>query len=167
MPYKQTKHTDNQPIAKAAMLIRKPVAEVYEAFVNPDITSKFWFSRGTGRLDSGKEVEWFWDPYNINIKIKANELIKNELIAFSFPSPEVLSQVKMIFTPYSDNATFVTITEMGWDADYEKVFEVLVGQTEGWTLVLSSLKALLEQNIRLGVIFDRHIDKETFNTTGQ
>ena len=29
------------PIAKAEMLIRKPVAEVFEAFVNPAITSKF------------------------------------------------------------------------------------------------------------------------------
>ena len=28
-------------IAKAEMLIRKPVAEVFEAFVNPAITSKF------------------------------------------------------------------------------------------------------------------------------
>ncbi len=30
------------------MLIRKPVAEVFEAFVNPDITSKFWFTKGSG-----------------------------------------------------------------------------------------------------------------------
>jgi len=33
---------------KAEMLIRKPVAEVFEAFINPEITSKFWFTRGSG-----------------------------------------------------------------------------------------------------------------------
>jgi uncharacterized protein YndB with AHSA1/START domain len=36
-----------QPVAKAEMLTRKPVAEVFEAFVNPAITSKFWFSKGS------------------------------------------------------------------------------------------------------------------------
>jgi uncharacterized protein YndB with AHSA1/START domain len=29
------------PIAKAEMLIRKPGAEVFEAFVNPEIATKF------------------------------------------------------------------------------------------------------------------------------
>ncbi len=33
------------PSAKAEMLIRKPVAEVFEAFVNPAVTSKFWFTK--------------------------------------------------------------------------------------------------------------------------
>jgi hypothetical protein len=31
------------PITKTGMLVRKPVADVFEAFVNPDITTKFWF----------------------------------------------------------------------------------------------------------------------------
>ena len=42
------------PIAKAEMLIRKPVAEVFEAFVDPEITRKFWFS---GRLEAGKHTD--------------------------------------------------------------------------------------------------------------
>ena len=42
------------PIAKAEMLIRKPVAEVFEAFVDPEITRKFWFS---GRLETGKHTD--------------------------------------------------------------------------------------------------------------
>jgi hypothetical protein len=32
------------PIAKTGMLIRKPVAEVFEIIVNPAVTSKYWFS---------------------------------------------------------------------------------------------------------------------------
>lgn len=35
-----------EPQAKAEMLIRKPVEEVFEAFVDPEITSKFWFTGG-------------------------------------------------------------------------------------------------------------------------
>jgi uncharacterized protein YndB with AHSA1/START domain len=43
-----------QPVAQAEMLIRKPVAEVFEAFGNPVITSKFWFTKESGRLEAGK-----------------------------------------------------------------------------------------------------------------
>jgi len=38
------------------MLIRKPVAEVFEAFTNPKITSKFWFTKGSGKLEAGAKV---------------------------------------------------------------------------------------------------------------
>jgi uncharacterized protein YndB with AHSA1/START domain len=38
------------PIMKTGMLIRKSVSEVFEAFINPDITTKFWFSKSSGRL---------------------------------------------------------------------------------------------------------------------
>ena len=47
------KQNDDRPIAKAEMLIRKPAAEVFEAFVNPAITSKFWFTKGSGRFEEG------------------------------------------------------------------------------------------------------------------
>ena len=44
------------PVAKAEMLIRKPVAEVFEAFVDPEITRRFWFTKSTGRLETGKHT---------------------------------------------------------------------------------------------------------------
>jgi uncharacterized protein YndB with AHSA1/START domain len=42
------------PVAKAEMLIRRPVAEVFEAFVDPEVTRNFWFTRGSSRLEAGK-----------------------------------------------------------------------------------------------------------------
>jgi uncharacterized protein YndB with AHSA1/START domain len=46
-------HLTRTPVAKAEMLIRKPVAEVFEAFIDPAITTKFWFTKGSGRLEPG------------------------------------------------------------------------------------------------------------------
>ena len=46
------------------MLIRKPVKEVFEAIINPEITTKFWFTKSSGRLDENKKVEWVWEMYN-------------------------------------------------------------------------------------------------------
>jgi uncharacterized protein YndB with AHSA1/START domain len=33
--------TTAEPVAKAQLTIRKPVNEVFEAFVNPDVTTQF------------------------------------------------------------------------------------------------------------------------------
>ena len=40
------------PVAKAEMLIRKPVVEVFEAFVNPAVTTRFWFTKSSGRVEA-------------------------------------------------------------------------------------------------------------------
>ena len=53
----------NQPIATAQMLIRRPVRVVFEAFVDPAVTSRFWFSRGSGRLEVGEQVRRDWEMY--------------------------------------------------------------------------------------------------------
>jgi uncharacterized protein YndB with AHSA1/START domain len=39
--------------AEAQMLIRKPVAEVFKAFIDPELTRHFWFTTGSGRLETG------------------------------------------------------------------------------------------------------------------
>jgi hypothetical protein len=36
------------PITKTGMLIRKPVGDVFGAFVNPDITTKFRITKSSG-----------------------------------------------------------------------------------------------------------------------
>lgn len=45
--------TETTPVASSEMLIRKPAADVFEAMVNPVITSNFWFTKGSARLEYG------------------------------------------------------------------------------------------------------------------
>ena len=43
------------------MLIRRTPVEVFEAFVDPAITSKFWFSDGSSVLrEAGQRATWRW-----------------------------------------------------------------------------------------------------------
>ena len=51
------------PVSKTGMLVGKPVAEVFEAFVDPEGTTKFWFTRSSGRLEAGKEICWDSDRF--------------------------------------------------------------------------------------------------------
>ena len=55
---------ENPLLAKAQMLIRRPVEEVFEAFVDPDIITKFWFDNSSGRLENGKSVQWRWELFD-------------------------------------------------------------------------------------------------------
>ena len=69
-----------EPIAKAEMLVRQPVGEVFEAFVNPQITTKFWFTKSSGRLERGKQVTWTWEMYNVSTQATIKEVEKNKRI---------------------------------------------------------------------------------------
>ncbi len=40
------------PSAEASMLIRRPVGEVFRAFVDPEITTRFWFTESSGGLEA-------------------------------------------------------------------------------------------------------------------
>jgi uncharacterized protein YndB with AHSA1/START domain len=66
---------EKQQFAETGMLIRKPVGQVFEAFIDPEITRNFWFSKSTGRLDENDEVLWTWEMYNHSLIPKANLLL--------------------------------------------------------------------------------------------
>ena len=48
----------SEPIATAQMVIRRPAASVFEVFVDPAVTCRFWFTRGSGSLEAAKRVRW-------------------------------------------------------------------------------------------------------------
>ena len=142
--------------AKAEMLIRKPVSEVFEAFINPDITSQFWFTKGSGRLEAGKQVQWDWDMYNISIRVSVKTIEENKKICIEWVSGnEAPTTVEWLFTSLEDNKTFVSITNTGFNGDDDSRIKQAVGSTEGFTLVLAGLKAFLEHGIHLNLVLDR------------
>lgn len=64
--------------AKAEMLIRKPIELVFQAFINPEITTKFWFTKSSGKLEEGKETEWTWEMYNHSIVVNTRTVELNK-----------------------------------------------------------------------------------------
>src|SRR5215212_4223446 len=107
---------EHTPSAKAEMLIRKPVAEVFEAFVNPAITTKFWFTKSSGRLEAGNQLRWDWEMYNASaqVSVKAVEQDRRILIEWSGYGT---TTVELLFTPQADGTTFVSITNEGFSGD--------------------------------------------------
>jgi hypothetical protein len=44
------------------------------AIVNPDITKKFWFVSGSGRLEKGTQVRWQF-PRDASAQVAVRELV--------------------------------------------------------------------------------------------
>jgi uncharacterized protein YndB with AHSA1/START domain len=143
------------PVAKAEMLIRKPVAEVFEAFINPAITSKFWFTKSSGRLEPDKQIQWDWEMYNASVQVHVKAVEQNRRILIEWTGYSGLTTVEWIFRPLTDDTTFVSITEAGFRGDGDEVVKQALDSTGGFTWVLAGLKALLEHNIILNLVADR------------
>ena len=141
--------------AKAEMLIRIPVIEVFEAFVDPAITTQFWFTRSSGRLEAGKQVQWHWEMYGASAEVDVKALEANKRILVEWSAYDQPTRVEWLFTPYGADTTFVSITNSGFSGDEQTVIQQALGSTEGFTLVLAGLKALLEHNVRLNLVADR------------
>jgi uncharacterized protein YndB with AHSA1/START domain len=142
------------PVAEAEMLIRKPVAEVFEAFINPEITTKFWFTKSSGKLEAGKQVTWMWEMYNLSVPVTVKEIEQQKRILIEWGNYDSTTTVEWIFTPYGDDATYVSITNSGFKGDGDTVVQDALDSKGGFTWVLAGLKALLEHNIELHAIAD-------------
>ena len=143
------------PAAQAEMLIRKPVAEVFEAFMNPEITTRFWFTKSSGRLEAGKQVTWTWEMYNASSLVTVKDVEQNKRILIEWSGYGSPTTVEWIFTPYGNDATFVSITNSGFSGDGDELVKQALDSTGGFTWVLAGLKAYLEHNIMLNLIADR------------
>ncbi|MCP3025365.1 SRPBCC family protein [Halobacillus sp. A5] len=146
---------NNVPVVKSEMLIRRPVDEVFEAFINPEITTKFWFTKSSGILEEGKHFRWEWEMYGVFDDLYVEELEQNKLIRIVSSDN---TKTEWIFTPRTEKETFVSITNSGFSGDGDDMVNYAIGSMGGFTLVLCALKALLEHNIILNVVADKAPD---------
>lgn len=142
--------------AEAGMLIRRPVADVFEAFVDPEVTTRFWFTRSTGKLEEGKRVHWDWEMYGQSADVEVDEVVENERIVLGLPAYEGEGRTTAVwrFTPHPEG-TYVEVASSGFSGDAEAVARQAVDATGGFTLVLAGMKAWLEHRAELGLVRDR------------
>ena len=147
----------NEPVAEAGMLIRRPAHDVFEAFADPAITTRFWFTRSSGRLDAGKRVRWDWEMYGVwvYVDVKAIEADRRILVDWASEG-EAPTQVEWIFEPQPDGNTFVTVRNSGFAGSGDEKVSAALDSTGGFSLVLAGLKAWLEHRIELKLVPDRH-----------
>jgi uncharacterized protein YndB with AHSA1/START domain len=143
------------PVMKTGMLIRKPAAVVFRAFVDPTVTTQFWFTKSSGRLEVGRTVQWEWEMYNISIPVTATTIEPHRRLVIDWPAYGGRTTVEWLFEEQPDGTTFVRITESGFSGDGDALVTQATNSTQGFSLVLAGAKALLEHGIRLNLVADR------------
>lgn len=136
------------------MLIRRPVSKVFEAFVNPAITTNFWFTKSSGKLEAGKTITWEWEMYGISTEVLVKEIDANRKILIEWGKPA--TTVSFEFNALSEDKTYVVIKQYGFRETGSDLIAVIKDSTGGFTTVLDGLKAWLEHNINLNLIADKY-----------
>jgi uncharacterized protein YndB with AHSA1/START domain len=143
----------NPAIVETQMMIRKPVAIVFQAFIDPLVTTKFWFTKSSGRLETGKTILWEWEMYGVSTKVFVKEIIPNQKIATEWGDPP--TSVDYEFTALTDDTTYVVIKNYGFNLSGEELIQAIKNNTGGFTIVLDGMKAYLEHGIRLNLVADK------------
>lgn len=151
---------NNIPTVETQMQIRKPVSQVFQAFIDPAITTNFWFTKSSGKLETGKTVKWEWEMYNVSSEVQVKEIIPNKKISIEWGDPT--TTVDFEFRALTDETTYVVIKNYGFKETGDDLIQSIKDNTGGFTTVLDGMKAYLEHNIRLNLIADK-FPKEASN----
>jgi uncharacterized protein YndB with AHSA1/START domain len=144
---------NSETIVEAQMMIRKSIGEVFMAFIDPAITTNFWFTKSSGPLEVGKTIKWEWEMYNVSALVTVNEIIPNKKISVEWGDPA--TTVDYEFTPLTNDTTYVVIKNYGFNLVGDALIQAVKDNTGGFTTVLDGLKAWLEHNIRLNLVADK------------
>lgn len=131
--------------SNAVIQIQKPVKEVFEGIINPEIMTKYFISESNGRLESGKEVIWKFPEFDDYYPIKEIKIENEHSISFVW-DPETV--VVITLENYHNHSTIVRVNEKGKTLN-EKNLKWALENSGGWANFLACMKAYLEYGINL------------------
>lgn len=148
-------HLTGAPVVTAGMGIRRPPDVVFDALVDPDVITKFWIVASTGPLELGGIVTWTMNAAGASAEVEVDQLDRYRHLAFDWGADGDSTHVDLQFEPWDDDGTYVSVTESGLTGDGDDLAARAADSTGGFTMVLCSLKALLEHGIELCAVTDR------------
>ncbi len=130
--------------AKASLYIQKPIAEVFEAIVDPRQMSQYFIGSSSGRITTGGQLTWEFSDFPGPFPVDILEVKETKLIRFVW-DPATIVEITL---EEKDGSTFVKITE-GEKELSEENLKWLADNSFGWGNFLDCLKAWLEYGINL------------------
>jgi uncharacterized protein YndB with AHSA1/START domain len=149
----------------ASMLIRRGPSEIFEAFVDPVMLRKFWLDSASGPLAEGAVVTWGFKVPGVSDTVRVTRFERPRALLIRFSDGE---NVAMGFEFHDGDATRVTVT----CTDFPESADLLSRATstaEGYALVLSDLKTLLETGRSANLVRDKAelITRQMSRNSGQ
>ena len=133
---------------KAALQMQKSAHDVFNAIIDPDKMSNYFISKGSGKLEEGKQIIWKFPEFEMEFPIRAGKIEADKYISYYWNIDGIDLLVEMTLTPKGNTSTLVMVTEKSRKND-EAGIKWLKSNTEGWANFLACLKAYLEYGINL------------------
>jgi len=139
-----------EPKFEVQLKILKPVAEVFDAVVDPGKLSGYFTRTASGPLTAGATVRWAFAEVSGEFPVSVREVVRDERIVLEWESAEggYSTRVEMLFHSLDGGATMVQIRESGW-RNTPKGIDGSYQNCSGWTHMLCCLKAYVEHGINL------------------
>ncbi len=134
---------------KAGLQVAKPIAEVFDAIVDPEKMKNYFIGSSTGPMIEGETIAWGFSEFDITFPVRVGKIEENKYISFywnSMGGPETC--VELNLQEIEPGLTFVQITEKERMNDSDGI-NWLRSNTEGWANFLACLKAWMEYGINL------------------
>ena len=137
----------SSPRARVTMFIAARPEQVYAAFVEPDMLTKFWLSKASGPLQLGETVHWNFMVEGAEVDTTATLMDDGRRLAWDWgDESKVTIELERL-----ENGTAVTLVNDGFAQKGEKLVEAALDATEGFAIVLADLKTLLESGTSAGI----------------
>ncbi|MGE0153232.1 MAG: SRPBCC family protein [Reyranellaceae bacterium] len=144
------------PVVATSLLIRRPANVVFEAFVDPAVTSRFWFTEGSGRLEPDAKVTWTWGMYGASSNVRVKAIEPNRRILVDWDVEDNPTEIEWTFDDRGDQ-TVVEVVNRGFGEGDEQVTKAL-DSMGGFMLMLAGAKIWLEHGIDPRFVVDKHPD---------
>jgi uncharacterized protein YndB with AHSA1/START domain len=139
-------------VAKASLLIRRPVADAFSAFTEPALLTKFWLARASDRLVAGARVEWEFMVPGAKDTVEVVELVANQRLVIRWSDA---TRAEWTFTAVDDSTTVVSVQHSGFAGTVEEATAMAIESTQGFAIVLCDLKTLLETGASANLVRDK------------
>jgi uncharacterized protein YndB with AHSA1/START domain len=137
-------------VARVEMLVRRPVVDVFDAFVQPRWLEKFWLKSASAPLSAGATVEWTFKVPGATETVRVTSFAPGERISFVWSDGKA---VRIGLKPRGKTASVVEVKVSGFEG--RDAASQAISATEGFALVLCDLKCLLETGRSGGMVRDK------------
>ncbi len=136
---------------KTRIQISRLIAEVFEAIADPEKMKHYFISRGSGRMEEGKVVEWSFPEFEGSFPVQIGKVQKPSFIGFTWKNDSGKElTVEIHLEEKGTGSTLVTVEEKSMPNNDEGI-QWLQQNTEGWANFLAFLKAYVEHGINLRI----------------
>lgn len=144
------------PVVSSGMLIRRPVEAVFQAFVDPAVTARFWFTHGDGPVTPGARLRWTWGMYGVGTDVLVKAVEPGRRILIDWDLADDPTEVEWTFDRRGEH-TWVQVCNRGFGQGPDTVGAAL-DSANGFALLLAGAKIWLEHGIEPRFVLDRHPD---------